>query len=905
MFDRFFPNRQYRRQYSEYLNYHHRNFDVKGLTTQGVYTLELAQVFVELGLHRQTADAASADPIRPMAAPLQEGRHAVWSYLSAKQFTGRTLVLLGPPGSGKTTLLKHLAITLAPDKPDTEITLGYSRLPILLFLRDYADALIKNPQFTIVHAVQELLHKWQIDIPAEWFHDELKRGQCLVMLDGLDEVADFQLRQQVITWAERQMVLFAQNQFMVTSRPFGYRSNPLKKTVELEVQPFSINQVERFVYRWYLANEIMAAQRDDPGVQMEARTGAEDLLMRLRRAHVLLDMAVNPLLLTMIATVHRYRSSLPGRRVELYAEICEVFLGKRQQARGMVFDLTPAQKQRVLQPLAYEMMVQQQREILLPEAVQIIQPHLNRVSPQSPGEQFLESIVNSSGLLVEREAGLYSFAHLTFQEYLAAMHVQDRRLENDLIARVEDTWWHETIRLYAAQVDATNIVRACLNKRIPSIQALTLAMECLEEAREVHAELRNIFDRLAQSVDHQNPEVRRISAEVRLALRIRRMMRVDEDRYVDNSFVTHAEYQLFLDESRRYDRYFQPDHWQGYMFFSGHGREPVVGVRPADAVAFCEWLNIRDQGEWHYRLPRKNEIEAMTANVNMVNADEEFANGYWVVVSGREFTCSKFSLAGENDLELLMGHVQDRFNDDWRMHARLPNQQQVSKLLMSRIRNRQFTMGDLDRNLKLSRLEAPDIVQDVNIVRNRGTLSRVQALEARIGYDLMLAQDLDVERARLLTLDEAVQVAGALRVELDHAQNLENAPDLARLLLRSLERAHAHAQNKQSVFQPELIRALTESRGAANKLVQALREARVQARRRVRTNSILYISDLVQQMMLLRESGSAQALEEAGRSLESYIDLYLDFVLLEARIHEQMPSFEGIRIIKERKQPVV
>ena len=43
------------------------------------------------------------------------------------------------------------------------------------------------------------------------------------------------------------------------------------------------------------------------------------------------------------------------------------------------------------------------------------------------------------------------------------------RLENDLIARVEDTWWHETIRLYAAQVDATNIVRACLNKRIPSI----------------------------------------------------------------------------------------------------------------------------------------------------------------------------------------------------------------------------------------------------------------------------------------------------------------------------------------------------------------------------------------------------------------------------------------------------
>ncbi len=904
MLDRFFPNRQYRRQYAEYLKYHHRNFDVKGLTTQGVYTLELAQVFVELALDRQTAETASADPIRPMAPALQEGRHAVWSYLNSKQLVGRTLVFLGPPGSGKTTLLKHLAITLAPAKPDIEITQGYSRLPILLFLRNYTEQILKDPRFTIIHALQDLLHKWQIDIPSEWFLDELKRGQCLIMLDGLDEVADYQSRQHVVTWVERQIAAFAKNQFIVTSRPFGYRSNPLRKTLELEVLPFSINQVEHFVNRWYLANEIMAAQRDDPGVQMEARNGAEDLLMRLRRAHVLLDMAVNPLLLTMIATVHRYRSSLPGRRVELYAEICEVFLGKRQQARGMVFDLTPAQKQRVLQPLAYHMMCEQQREILLPEAVQVVQPHLNRVSPQSSGEQFLESIVNSSGLLVEREAGLYGFAHLTFQEYLAAMHVQDRRLENALIARVEDTWWHETIRLYAAQVDATNIVRACLNKRTPSIQALTLAMECLEEAREVHAELRNIFDRLEQSVDHQNPEVRRISAEVTLALRVRRMIRVDEDRHIDHSFVTHAEYQLFLDESRRYNQYFQPDHWQDYTFPPGQGRRPVVGVRPADAVAFCEWLSIRDQGEWRYRLPRKNEIESMIANAKVVEA-AEVPVSYWVTVSGQAFANARFNPTGTIDVETLVGRVQDRFNDDWRMHTRLPNLQQASKLIVSRIRHRQFTIGDLDRNLQLNRLEAPDIVRDVNVVRNRGTVSRAQALEARIGYDLMLAQDLDVERARMLTLDEVIRVAGALHHELDHAQHLENAPDLARALLRSLERAHSHAQNKQVIFQPELIRALTEARGAASQLVRTLQEAHKQARRRVRTNSILYISDLLQQVELLGEHDPASVHEEALRLLEPYIDLYLDFLLLEARMSRHLPAFEGIRVIKERKQPIV
>jgi hypothetical protein len=102
-----------------------------------------------------------------------------------------------------------------------------------------------------------------------------------------------------------------------------------------------------------------------------------------------------------------------------------------------------------------------------------------------------------------------------------------------------------------------------------------------------------------------------------------------------------------------------------------------------------------------------------------------------------------------------------------------------------------------------------------------------------------------------------------------------------------------------------LIRALTEALGVASQLVQTLQEAHQQARRRVRTNSILYISDLLQQVESLRESVPTPALEEALRLLESYIDLYLDFLLLEARMSRQMPSFEGIRVIKERKQPIV
>ena len=78
------------------------------------------------------------------------------------------------------------------------------------------------------------------------------------------------------------------------------------------------------------------------------------------------------------------------------------------------------------------------------------------------GRQFLKAIEAESGLLVEREAGEYSFAHLAFQEYMASVHLREEKNEALLLQHLDDSWWHETIRLYAAQTDASNIVQACL-----------------------------------------------------------------------------------------------------------------------------------------------------------------------------------------------------------------------------------------------------------------------------------------------------------------------------------------------------------------------------------------------------------------------------------------------------------
>jgi len=509
----------YKRRYLEHISYQHRFFDVKGLRTQGPYNLELEKVFVQLSVDPTSIHDTIANPIQNTTSTIITGSHTIWEFVSSKKM--RNFAIVGAPGSGKTTMLKHMALTLTGTPRKIKKDGLPVLIPILLFLRDHKDDIKTTPDVKLTQLIHHQLDRRQIPLPPDgWLEKQLETGNCLIMLDGLDEVADISVRKIVVTWVENCMQAHGRNRFIVTSRPHGYKTNPLSNVTVLQVKPFTHAQIKTFVRNWYLANEMMSSQKYDKGVYADAKQGANDLLRRLQHTPTLNELAVNPLLLTMIATVHRYRSSLPGRRVELYSEICEVFLGKRHEARGLVADLTPAQKQRVLQPIAYCLMVNKVQNIKLTNVEGLVNKHLSLVNPDVSASEFIKEIENTSGLLIERESGEYGFSHLTFQEYLAAAYVFENKIERELINYVTDPWWQETIRLYCAQTDASNIIHACLKKL--DISALALAIDCMSEAREVDAMTRRIFSNVMQrGSEHSNPDVRRVVAEAKLKARLR------------------------------------------------------------------------------------------------------------------------------------------------------------------------------------------------------------------------------------------------------------------------------------------------------------------------------------------------------------------------------------------------
>ena len=581
-----------------------RFVDLHGLVGRH-FEPELDDVYVDVALVARDASkvpssdlpAGTADPSSGRATtpiPASGQRHVLNELLRNPQ--PRVLAVIGAPGSGKTTLLRHTAREACQR---TGRTRARRDAPILLYLREHAATIAANPQVSLPMLAAEVLVRYGLTEPTGWFDGQLRAGRCLVLLDGFDEVAVQSDRQAISDWVSAQVTRYPDNDFVVTSRPLGYQSAPIDGAITVQTQPFTPNQVRRFVHAWYLAENRQATATDDPTIVTKSREDADDLLSRLHDAPGLRPLTVNPLLLTMIAIVHRHHGALPGSRAELYAQICQVLLWRRQTAKKLAVEPGGEQKERLMRVLAYEMMLRKAADIPVGQAATILKPAVRRIVPGLPVEEFLSDAA-ASGFFVEREAGKLAFAHLTFQEYLAAAHIKDKNLLDRLANSVDDAWWRETILLYVAGADASPVVEACLSAN--TVPALALAFDCADEAGELAEGLRERLDALLATglAPSAGPALRQLLVAVTLARHFRPAIETASGTQICRQLVTTGIYQFFLDDMAKAGIHCPPD------VPSAHFTEPgnvVMGMRGSDAIEFAKWANAASGGTRHTVCP--------------------------------------------------------------------------------------------------------------------------------------------------------------------------------------------------------------------------------------------------------------------------------------------------------------
>jgi len=623
----------FRHRYNQYILSHFRDFLIRGLRTKGTFAISLDQAFLKLSL--TFSHHPQQPPIAPKFFQAILGKRSIWDFLRIgrryQKKKALVFTVLGTQGSGKTTLLQHIALILARGK-QRRYQIPAS-IPILLALPTIMEKWVIHPDksTTLGELLENHFHdatNQTVTSPKRWFERQLKKGRCLIMLDSFDQIGHEKQRQQLVDWLEEQFLHYPRCSFIITARPQGYPS--LQAAHILEIQPLETKQIAQFIESWTLAHE--ATSRFDHGALQRAKQAAKEFTTSLDSAPALLTLATHPLFLTLMSMLHREKKQLPLHWLDLYTQICSLLLAHWGVEKGISEQLTTEQQQVILQKIALAMLQHQVTQIPSDMANGLVAQSLveyglfsNQEMPTAEkmtqeqaavvvGEKFLREIENNNGLLRQNNTGAWQFAHQSFQEYFAANQLTTQSLTpEDWFQWVDDSWWYDTLRFYISQYqEVTPIIQACLNH--DKISALVLAALILEIApHKINDSLqREITNRFIKDLEVKEVKRRRLAAQFLLNYRLNHLQPIKpieknnknhQQLEIDTSYLTNAEYQLFLDELYAQQQAHQPDHWTEYHFPPGSALAPITGIRAEDAAAFCTWLTQKQEGRIIFRLP--------------------------------------------------------------------------------------------------------------------------------------------------------------------------------------------------------------------------------------------------------------------------------------------------------------
>jgi hypothetical protein len=487
----------------------------------------------------------------------------------------------------------------------------------------------------------------------------LDNGDCAVLLDGLDEEPDQNIRKQMVDVTNAVLHHWEDNLFVLSSRPFGYHAvAALEKMVTAHIDSFGRDEIQKFLNQWANALFPDEEERNREAYLPELESAVLNM-PRIRR------MAKNPVMLTCLCVVHWNERKLPEGKADLLAAVLRWLLNaKEEKRRQRGYSNTFAEE--CFKALAWAMTShkdgKQVRVDLTWAAEQLAVPFLDELGVQhnrllKKGILFMEAEMLDSGIVEQAGSGEIKFWHYSFQEHYAA-----RVLAELSDADGPDGWWHavkphlddrqwdEVLdhfagclawtgrrhlnllveRVLGTTADGSLISLASAVGLIGRILRILAVYDYQPTVRlgweEARARVMEIFtldgasrvpvkqriaaaDALGQAGD---PRIDPLAPEM---LPVPGMEGVLLGRYP----VTVTEYNCFIENNGYRDRQYWKEEWWSVKKEEGwaepkdwdeqleYQNRPVTGVSWYEAGAYCNWLTARTN--LFYHLPREKEWE--------------------------------------------------------------------------------------------------------------------------------------------------------------------------------------------------------------------------------------------------------------------------------------------------------
>lgn len=340
----------------------------------------------------------------------------------------RFVILGGTGGVGKSMMMRHLLLN-AIENYD-----ALKKVPIFVPLKDY-DGSAEN----LLEYVYGKFEALGIGIPMEILESALHAGACLLLFDGLDEIAtnygkQFEMQLEVFT--DR----YPDNYFVISSRPYQTFVSYSRFTL-LTLRPFTLAQALQLV-------DHLEFRMDEPAIKEKFRAQLQQSLYLTHR-----EFTENPLLLTIMLMTFEQFAEVPSKMHIFYREAFLALSQKHDASKG-------AYKRILKTGLSADKFADyfaefcsrsyydekfELSEVEFEKYYNVLKEREKCGDSTTTAADFLYDLC-SNMCLMYFESGKYHFTHRSFQEYFCALYFSRQKDKN--LKRIGDFFEKRRMRMH-------------------------------------------------------------------------------------------------------------------------------------------------------------------------------------------------------------------------------------------------------------------------------------------------------------------------------------------------------------------------------------------------------------------------------------------------------------------------